>query len=553
MLEEQSITSEMKALTARLDETEASLSDAISDKKALSEELDALHAANANLKEEVFHAQAEVSQSKNNQTEMLARVNQLMDRLDDRDTALVDLRGEKAELVVTAKKTQELNDRLQSEIKDLVDDRRKMKSRMVESDRALVKVAKQKETVSQERDALAKEKADLEESIKREADAANESLAHQNEETENLNIRLRESEKALAIATGELEQIKAARDALAKDKADLEEERGALETKLELATSSKYNTLRPTTLLQASLSDHLDPTPSCAVWDDEKKQLEARILEGDQALLLATQEKESLEHAKEETERELVGELERLKDAYAVQVEETEDMHMRLSRTESTLSSVTKEKDSLEAQRHALVSTLCEDPAASVPPADPVLPIPSLQIPTSASGESQVERMQAFYAREKRQMMDRQSGLERMLKDALHSEDKENPRRSPANTPRKTLQQLAHEWKRSSPHETKRSSPSIKPPMPQPLSAKALAPFSPKGTGSGAPFSPKGTGSNAPAPIPRARNRSPSPFKKRRSPSLCDNIHPMDDKSATRTRIALDSPLRRREAPVDPE
>ncbi|EJK76635.1 hypothetical protein THAOC_01592, partial [Thalassiosira oceanica] len=120
-------------------------------------------------------------------------------------------------------------------------------------------------------------------------------------------------------------------------------------------------------------------------WDDEKKKLETRVLESDQTLVLVAQEKESLEHAKEETERKLVEELERLKDAYAMQVEEAEGMHMRLNQTESTLSSVTKEKDSLEAERHAIVSTLCEHPAASVPPAAPLL-----QIPISASGESEV-------------------------------------------------------------------------------------------------------------------------------------------------------------------
>lgn len=262
------------------------------------------------------------------------------------------------------------------------------------------------------------------------------------------------------------------------------------------------------------------------MWDDEKKKLETRVLESDQTLVLVAQEKESLEHAKEETERKLVEELERLKDAYAMQVEEAEGMHMRLNQTESTLSSVTKEKDSLEAERHALVSTLCERPAASVPPAAPLL-----QIPISATGESEMERMQAFYAQEKREMMERQAGLERMLKDALHAEDKENPRRAPENPHKKTLQQLALQMKKSSPSPNK-------PPMPQPLSAKSLAPFSPRALQS--------------SKSQRTRTRSPSPFKKHR-PSLLDNIHPLDEKSTTRTRVALDSPMRRREAPIDPE
>ena len=70
----------MKTLVARLDETEASLSDATSDKKALADKIDALQAANTNLKGEVSNAQADVAQSKNNQAEMLARVNTIMRR-----------------------------------------------------------------------------------------------------------------------------------------------------------------------------------------------------------------------------------------------------------------------------------------------------------------------------------------------------------------------------------------------------------------------------------------------------------------------------------------
>ena len=262
----------MKTLVDRLDETEASLSDATSDKKALADKIDALQAANTNLKGEVSNAQADVAQSKNNQAEMLARVNQLMERLDEKDTALVDLRGAKAELEAAVKNAQSLNERFESEIKDLTDERAKLKWRMVQSDRALVKVAKQKETAEKERDALAKEKADLEEVLKREADAAKESLAHQVEETESLKIRLRDKEEALTIAASNMSQeVASAKEAydeqvektenlqrrldemehslsaVTKDKDDMSvmesqliQERDELEKKLEHASSSKY-------------------------------------------------------------------------------------------------------------------------------------------------------------------------------------------------------------------------------------------------------------------------------------------------------------------------
>ena len=290
------------------------------------------------------------------------------------------------------------------------------------------------------------------------------------------------------------------------------------------------------------------------MWNDEKKKLKMRMLESDKTLVLLAREKESLERAKADSDMKFAEELERVKATYARQAEETENMHMRLNRTESTLSSMTKEKDtleaerhalvttlyerestlssmmkendSLEADRHALVTTLCERTADSVSSAAPLS-----QIPRSAFEESELERMQAQFAQEKCELMERQAGLERMLKDALHAEDKENPRRSPVNNPKKTLQQLALAMKKSS--------PSPKPPMPQPLSSKALAPFSPRAYQS----------SNT----PKARTRSPSPFKKNRSPSFnFEDVHPMD-RSTTRTRIALDSPVRRREAPIDPE
>jgi hypothetical protein len=128
-------------------------------------------------------------------------------------------------------------------------------------------------------------------------------------------------------------------------------------------------------------------------WNEERGMLMGRLLETERTLVLVANQNEELEKKT---------------------AEEKEMLKNRLDETEKALMAVAGQKQLLEKKNSSLEIKLKSSPPVSLPPRPP-------QNDMSA----ELSRLQLSFLREKKEMLGRQQGLEKMLMEAL-SFDKEN-------------------------------------------------------------------------------------------------------------------------------
>jgi hypothetical protein len=133
-------------------------------------------------------------------------------------------------------------------------------------------------------------------------------------------------------------------------------------------------------------------------WNEEREALMDRLLETERTLVLVASQNEELERKT---------------------AEEKESLKNRLTATEKALFAVESQKQLLEKKNSSLEIKLRSPSPLSLPPRPP-----------QSDMSAELGRLQLSFLREKKEMLERQQGLEKMLMEAL-SFDKENAMEMP--------------------------------------------------------------------------------------------------------------------------
>lgn len=141
-------------------------------------------------------------------------------------------------------------------------------------------------------------------------------------------------------------------------------------------------------------------TIESAECDKEKSELINRLMETEQTLVLVASQNEDLE-------KQFSQEKQMLKS--------------RLTETEKTLVAINSEKEKLEKKTALLERKLRSSSPQTLPPR-----------PAQSDTSAELSRLQMSFLKEKKEMLGRQQGLEKMLLEALSFQDKKE--RTPPKT-----------------------------------------------------------------------------------------------------------------------
>ena len=133
-------------------------------------------------------------------------------------------------------------------------------------------------------------------------------------------------------------------------------------------------------------------TVESAELDKEKAELINRLMETERTLVLVASQNEDLEKQFSQ---------------------EKQTLKSRLTETEKTLVSINSEKEKLEKKTASLERKLRSSSPQTLPPR-----------PAQSDTSTELSRLQMSFLKEKKEMLGRQQGLEKMLLEALSLQDK---------------------------------------------------------------------------------------------------------------------------------
>jgi len=333
-------------------------------------------------------------------------------------------------------------------------------------------------------------------------------LSALNKEKNELCDELNHKDKELAAAHNEISQAKINHTEMLSRVNMLMDRLDEKDSALANATSS----------FSSVTKEHEDmQTKQLSAWEEEKEELASRLHESEASLKEMTSRNRQVEMEHEDKERALAAANNEISQAKISQVEMLSRFNSLMDRLDekdtalgtatSSLSSAKKEYKELQTKQLSAWEEVKEDLTSRLHDSEAKLcqVLPPQPVDATDHDAVKLSQIQELISEEKKEVLDHQAGLGKTPKEN-HCE-KENSSLSPLSNPKSTLQRLAA------------------------LSMKQSRKV---------PISP-----NVAALSPRNyRQRSPSPFKV--------NVPPMNDFSS-KHRIALDSPMKQRHAPVDPE
>lgn len=319
---------------------------------------------------------AKLMESKGKHNEAISSI---QSRLNQTERTLTDIKSEKDNLERTVDELRLNNQDLSNELSEsrsilsresaewqqekirLVDEKIKLTQRIYEVETTLVKICNQKTNLEAQKSGIERElSAEL-----------METKGKHNKKIAEIQVRLQETERQLT-------SIMVEKETLQQTVNDLQD----INHSMSLEAAEKSVATQESSVMTVESAD----------WNVERSKLINRLMETERTLVLVASQNEDLE-------KQLSQEKETLKS--------------RLSETEMTLVTVASEKGKLEKKNALLERKLRASSPIDLPPR-----------PAQNDMSAELNRLQLSFLKEKKEMLGRQQGLEKMLMEALSFHDK---------------------------------------------------------------------------------------------------------------------------------